>query len=68
LPKGALTAIVIFIDRRFDGARVGLVEGLGGQTVAGGAEAAVVHGMLEGVVLPTEDVVAVLAVAGTGYG
>lgn len=60
----ALTAVVVLLDNSLNGALVRLVECLRGEAVAGRAKAAVVHGVLEGVVLPAEDVVAVLAVSG----
>jgi len=54
---------VIFLDDGLDGAGLGGVDGLVGQGRALGAHAARgVHGLLKGVVLPAEDVVAVLAV------
>lgn len=40
-------------------------ESLRGQTLARRAKARVIHGALEGVVLPAEDVVSVLAVPST---
>ena len=59
-----LTAFIVLLDKALDGALVGLVKGLGGQALASGAEAAVVHGVLQGIVLPAKNVVAVLSVAG----
>jgi hypothetical protein len=58
-----LTALGVLLDKGLDGALVGLVEPLGRKAVASGAEALVVHGMLQEVVLPTKDVIAVLSVA-----
>lgn len=62
-----LTAFVILLDNGLDSALVRLVEALSGQALAGGAEAAVVHGVLQRIVLPAKYVVTVLSVAGAGY-
>lgn len=48
-----------------ESAVVGRGEGLGGVTAAGSAKAAAVHGLLQSIVLPAKDVVAVLSVTGT---
>ncbi len=58
-----LTAFIILLDKTLDSALVSLVKPLGRQSGAGGPEASVVHGVLEGIVLPAEDIVAVLAVS-----
>ncbi len=60
-----LTAVVVLDSLRADGALLGHVDGLGLETGALGTHAAAgVHGLLEGIALPAEDVIGVLAVAG----
>jgi hypothetical protein len=56
-----LTAVDVLINGVLDGALVGLVDRLGGDAVA--KQGRGVHGALEGVALPPEDVVAVRAVS-----
>ena len=60
-----LTAVRVLLGFRRDAALVGLGKGLSLETGAGRAEAAVIHGMLEAVILPTKDVISVLGVAGS---
>lgn len=61
---GKLTSIDVLLHDSLDLALVGLVKPLGGQSLARGTEAAVIHGVLERVILPAKDVVTVLAVSG----
>jgi hypothetical protein len=68
LHQRTLTSIIVLPDLRLDRAPVGLVEALSSQGTAGRAEAAGVHGALQSIVLPAEDVVAVLGVASPGDG
>lgn len=55
---------MILLDHLLHCALIGNGEPLGGEALAGRPEAGVVHGALQSVVLPAEDVVAVLAVSG----
>lgn len=55
---------MVLLDHLLDGAFIGGRKSLGGQALARRPEARVVHGPLEGIVLPAKDVVAVLAVSG----
>jgi len=56
---------VVLVDERPHGAALGGVDGLGLEAAALGAHApAGVHGLLERITLPAEDVIGVLAVAG----
>ena len=61
--KGKLTAIVNLVRKRLDGALLRLLDRLRLELAADVAGAAGVDGLLQGVALPTEDVVAVLGVA-----
>ena len=56
-----LTAVDVLVDGVRNGALVSLVDRLGGDAVA--KEGLGVHGPLEGVTLPSEDVVAVRAIS-----
>lgn len=56
-----LTAVDVLINGVRDGALVGLVDRLGGNAVA--KKGLGVHGTLEGVALPPEDIVTVRAVS-----
>lgn len=61
--KVKLTALVVLLHNRLDRAGLGVGDGLVGERGALGAHAARgVHGLLQGVGLPAEDVVTVLAV------
>ena len=59
----AHTAICILLDLRIYAAFVRLGELLEWEVGAGVAEAATIHGLLQGITLPAKDVIAVLAVA-----
>lgn len=63
--KRELTSVIILLHRILNSALIRLVKPLRRQPATRGAEALVVHGVLQGIILPAEDVVAVLAVAGS---
>lgn len=66
--KWTLTTLIILPHQILHSALICLVKRLGRQAAAGRPKAAVVHGVLEGVALPAEHVVPVLAVAGPCFG
>ncbi len=64
--ENLLTALSGLGNRVLDGALVGCGERLRVDALAGGAEAAAVHGSLQSIVLPSKNVIRVLAVARAG--
>lgn len=55
-----LTSFGILLGAWLDGAVVCLLKGLRRKTSASRPKATVIHGMLEGIILPTKDVIPVL--------
>jgi hypothetical protein len=61
----ALTSFSCLVHSILDGARAASGIGLRGERFAGGAEAGIVHGLLQSIILPAKDVVCVLPVTST---
>ena len=59
-----LTSVVILMNSRLDVALLGIVDGLSLESSAGGTHASRgIHGSLESIALPTEDVISMLTQA-----